>query len=406
VANVTLASTLANDTRRFGRVALVHDWLVTYAGSERVVEQILQLFPQADLYSVVDFFPESQRGVLGGKHATTSFIQHLPRARQSFRHYLPLMPLAIEQFDLSSYDLVISSSHAVAKGILTGPHQVHVSYVHSPIRYAWDLQHQYLCEAGLQRGLKSWIVRLLLHYMRIWDQRTAHGVDAFVANSAFVKRRIRKAYGTEATVVYPPVNVERFELSNRHEDFYLVASRMVPYKRIPLIVEAFAAMPSRRLVVIGDGADFARAKTRATPNVTLLGYQPDAVLVDYMQRARAFVMAAEEDFGISVVEAQACGTPVIALGRGGAREIVVDSPDPELGTGLFFGEQSVASIVDAVERFERQPPLAAEVCRRNAMRFTEERFRNEFLSVVERAVDASKEFADTPPPVVRRWHSA
>jgi glycosyltransferase involved in cell wall biosynthesis len=409
VANVMLASNLANDTRRFGRVALVHEWLVTYAGSEKVVEQILQLFPQADLYSVVDFFPESKRSALGGKHARTSFIQHLPWARQSFRNYLPLMPLAIEQFDLSAYDLVISSSHAVAKGVLTGPHQVHVSYVHSPIRYAWDLQHQYLAEAGLQRGVKSWIVRVLLHYMRIWDYRTAHGVDAFVANSAFVGRRIRKAYGSEAAVVYPPVDVERFELGTQHEDFYLTASRMVPYKRIPLIVEAFAAIPSRRLVVIGDGPDLARARAsvtgNVTGNVTLLGYQPDSVLVDYMQRARAFVFAAEEDFGISVVEAQACGTPVIALRRGGVREIVIDSQDPERATGLFFGEQSVASIVDAVERFEQHPAFRAEVCRRNAMRFTAERFRREFLGVVEHAMQASEAFADTTP-AVRRWRSA
>ena len=402
MANVTLAATLASDTRRFGRVALVHDWLAAYAGSEKVVEQILQLFPHADLYSIVDFFPESQRSVLGGKRAHTSFIQHLPRARKSFRAYLPLMPLAIEQFDLSSYDLVISSSHAVAKGVLTGPHQVHVSYVHSPIRYAWDLQHQYLAEAGMQRGMKSWIVRLLLHYIRIWDQRTAHGVDAFVANSAFVGRRIRKAYGSEATVVYPPVDVERFELGTQHEDFYLIASRMVPYKRIPLIVEAFAAMPSRRLVVIGDGTDFARAKASATPNVTLLGYQPDAVLVDYMQRARAFVFAAEEDFGISVVEAQACGTPVIALGRGGVREIVIDSADPERGTGLFFEEQTVASIVDAVERFEQRPAFRGEVCRRNALRFTAERFKHEFMDVVERAMHDNKGFADAQPALQYR----
>jgi hypothetical protein len=384
----------------------VHDWLAAYAGSEKVVEQILQLFPHADLYSVVDFFPESQRSVLGGKRAHTSFIQHLPRARKSFRHYLPLMPLAIEQFDLSGYDLVISSNHAVAKGVLTGPHQVHVSYVHSPIRYAWDLQHQYLAEAGMQRGVKSWIVRLLLHYMRIWDHRTAHGVDAFVANSGFVGRRIRKAYGSEATVVYPPVDVERFELSTQREDFYLIASRMVPYKRIPLIVEAFAAMPSRRLVVIGDGTDFARARALATPNVTLLGYQPDDVLVDWMQRARAFVFAAEEDFGISVVEAQACGTPVIALGRGGVREIVIESADPERATGLFFDEQSVASIVDAVERFEQSPAFSAEACRRNAVRFTQERFRREFLGVVERAVEASRVTTETAPPEIRRWRSA
>ena len=405
MANVTLAPTAVNDIRRFGRVALVHDWLAAYAGSEKVVEQILQLFPHADLYSVVDFFPESQRSVLGGKRAHTSFIQHLPLARKSFRHYLPLMPLAIEQFDLSSYDLVISSSHAIAKGVLTGPHQVHVSYVHSPIRYAWDLQHQYLAEAGIQRGIKSWIVRLLLHYIRIWDQRTAHGVDAFVANSAFVGRRIHKAYGSDATVVYPPVDIERFEIGTVRDDFYLIASRMVPYKRIPLVVEAFAAMPSRRLVVIGDGPDFARAKACATPNVTLLGYQPDEALVDWMQRARAFVFAAEEDFGISVVEAQACGIPVIALGRGGVLEIVVESPDPEQATGLFFDEQSVASIVDAVERFEQSPPLRAEVCRRNAVRFTKERFRREFLSVVERAVDASKVPAD-PAPEIGRWRSA
>ncbi|NIE65511.1 glycosyltransferase family 4 protein [Burkholderia sp. Ax-1719] len=411
MANVTLAPNpsnspnSANDTSRFGRVALVHDWLVAYAGSEKVVEQILQLFPQADLFSVVDFFPEPQRGALGGKHAKTSFIQHLPRARKSFRNYLPLMPLAIEQFDLSSYDLVISSSHAVAKGVLTGPNQVHVSYVHSPIRYAWDLQHQYLAEAGMQRGVKSWIVRLLLHYMRIWDQRTAHGVDAFVANSAFVGRRIHKAYGSDATVIYPPVDVERFKLSTQHEDFYLIASRMVPYKRIPLIVEAFSAMPSKRLVVIGDGPDFERAKACATPNVTLLGFQSDAVLVDYMQRARAFVFAAEEDFGISVVEAQACGTPVIALGRGGVREIVVDSPDPERCTGLFFSEQSVASIVDAVERFEQHPPFRAEVCRRNAMRFTAERFKREFMGVIERTVDTNKGIELAPQPV-QRWRSA
>ncbi|CAG9193184.1 Glycosyl transferase family 1 [Paraburkholderia sabiae] len=406
MANVTLAPTAGIDFRRFGRVALVHDWLAAYAGSEKVVEQILQLFPHADLYSVVDFFPEAQRGVLGGKRAHTSFIQHLPRARKSFRHYLPLMPLAIEQFDLSGYDLVISSNHAVAKGVLTGPHQVHVSYVHSPIRYAWDLQHQYLAEAGMQRGVKSWIVRLLLHYMRIWDHRTAQGVDAFVANSAFVGRRIRKAYGTEATVVYPPVDVERFELSTQREDVYLIASRMVPYKRIPLIVEAFAAMPSRRLVVIGDGTDFARAKACATPNVTLLGYQPDEVLVEWMQRARAFVFAAEEDFGISVVEAQACGTPVIALGRGGVREIVVESSDPERATGLFFNEQSVAAIVDAVERFEQLPPFSAEVCRSNAMRFTKERFRREFMAVVESAVEAGRVPTGSALPEIRRWRSA
>jgi glycosyltransferase involved in cell wall biosynthesis len=405
MAHVVHANLAANDTRRFGRVAIVHDWLVAYAGSEKVLEQIIQMWPNADLFSIVDFFPEQHRKALGGKHASTSFIQHLPRAKSSFRSYLPLMPLAVEQFDLSSYDLVLTSSHAVAKGVLTGPNQVHVSYVHSPIRYAWDLQHQYLAEAGIKRGIKSWIARSLLHYMRIWDQRTAHGVDAFVANSEFVGRRIRKVYGTKASVVYPPVDVERFELGVKHEDFYVIASRMVPYKRIPLIVEAFGAMPDKRLVVIGDGPDFERCKALAAPNVALLGYQPDGVLVDYMQRARAFVFAAEEDFGISVVEAQACGTPVIAYGRGGACETVIDSHDPESATGLFFDEQSVDAIVDAIARFEAHVPFRPEVCRRNAQRFTAERFRRDFMSVVERAVEASQGVGDAPS-IVQRWRSA
>ncbi len=404
-AQGTQRAQLAHDEGRFGRVAIVHDWLVSYAGSEKVLEQIIRMFPSADLFSIVDFFPEEHREALGGKHASTSFIQRLPRAKSKYRAYLPLMPLAVEQFDLSGYDLVISSSHAVAKGVLTGPNQVHVSYVHSPIRYAWDLQHQYLDEAGLRRGLKSWLARSLLHYMRIWDQRTAHGVDAFVANSGFVARRIRKVYGSEATVIYPPVDVERFGLGAQHDDFYLIASRMVPYKRIPLIVEAFAAMPEKSLVVIGDGPDFERCKTLATVNVTLLGYQPDDVLIDHMQRARAFVFAAEEDFGISVVEAQACGRPVIAYGRGGARETVVESHDPERATGLFFDEQSVDAIVDAVARFEAHAPFRPEVCRHNAQRFTAERFRRDFLGIIERSVEANRG-TDEKPSIVRRWRSA
>nr|WP_232454182.1 glycosyltransferase family 4 protein [Burkholderia ubonensis] len=367
-------------------MAIVHDWLTTYAGSERVLEQIIQIWPDADLFSIVDFFPDEHRAALGGKHAKTSFIQHLPRARTAFRTYLPLMPLAVEQFDLSAYDLVISSSHAVAKGVITGPDQVHVSYVHSPIRYAWDLQHQYLIQAGVTKGPKSWLARSVLHYMRIWDHRTAHGVDAFIANSDFIGRRIRKIYGVGSTVVYPPVDVDRFDIGTHREDFYLIASRMVPYKRIPLIVEAFASLPNRRLIVVGDGPDFKRVKALAGSNVTLLGYQPTHVLIDLMRRARAFVFAAEEDFGITIVEAQACGAPVIAYGRGGALETVIESHDPNYGTGLFFMRQSVPAIVDAIMRFEAREPMRPEVCRGNAVRFTAERFRAEFLRVVDDAI--------------------
>ena len=242
------------------KVAVVHEWLVNCAGSEKVVEQILQVYPQADLFALVDFLGDGERAFLGGRRATTSFLQRMPFARRHYRNYLPLMPLAVEQFDLSAYDLVISSSHAVAKGVITGPDQVHVSYVHTPIRYAWDLQHQYLRESGMARGLKSVIARATLHYLRIWDTRSANGVDSFLANSAYVGRRIRKAYRREATVLYPPVDVARFALRTDKEDFYLTASRMVPYKRMAMIVEAFVATPQRRLVVIGDGPEFERVK--------------------------------------------------------------------------------------------------------------------------------------------------
>jgi glycosyltransferase involved in cell wall biosynthesis len=261
-----------------------------------------------------------------------------------------------------------------------------VSYVHSPIRYAWDLQHQYLAEAGLVKGLKSAIARLILHYMRLWDTRTANGVDAFVANSRFVGRRIAKAYGREATVVYPPVDIERFALRAQKENFYLTASRMVPYKKIPLIVQAFAGMPDKRLVVIGEGPEFDKVKAAATPNVEVLGYKSTPELIDHMQRARAFVFAAEEDFGITPVEAQACGTPVIAYGKGGSLETVRGQPGDPGRTGTFFREQSVEAIQAAVREFEAAAEaFSPRACRAHAVSFAPERFQAQLRGVVEKA---------------------
>lgn len=371
------------------KVAIVHEWLIDYSGSERVVEQLLQCFPQADLYSVVDFLEDHERGFLGGRKARTTFIQNLPRAKKSFRAYLPLMPIAIEQLDMSGYDLILSSAHAVSKGVLTGPDQVHISYVHSPIRYAWDLQHQYLRESGLIKGLKANIARAILHYMRLWDTRTANGVDVFVANSGFIGRRIKKAYRRDSLVIYPPVATDKFTLHDKKEDFYVTAQRMVPYKRVPLIVEAFSKMPDKKLVVIGDGTEFEAAKAVAGPNITFLGYQSFEVLLDHMQRAKAFVFAAEEDFGITPVEAQACGTPVIAFGKGGALETVrgLDCTHP---TGVFFNEQSPVSLCHAVERFEKeQARITATACRENALRFKPERFREEILALVTQTLSVN-----------------
>lgn len=368
------------------KVAVVCDWLVTYAGAERVLEQILQLFPQADVFGVVDFLPETLRGFIQQKKVRTSFIQRLPGARKHYRHYLPLMPLAIEQLDVRGYDLVLSSSHCVAKGVLTGPNQLHISYVHSPVRYAWDLQHQYLEEAGY-RGLKGWIAKIVLHYMRMWDVRTANGVDCFLANSHYIAKRIWKVYHREATVIYPPVDIDAFSLCEDKDTYYLTMSRMVPYKKIIRIVEAFQGLPGKQLVVIGDGPDYERIQSAASTNVRLLGHQPMEAVRRYMQHAKAFVFAAEEDFGIAPVEAQACGTPVIAYGKGGVSESVRGLEDDH-PTGLFFYHQTAEAIRDAVQQFEREGEgISALDCRRNAERFSSLRFRREMGAFIESAVE-------------------
>ncbi len=369
------------------KVAIVHDWLTVYAGAERVLEQILILFPGADLYSICDFVAPEDRSFLHGRTPRTTFIQHLPGAKRHYRQYLPLMPLAIEQLDLSGYDLVISSSHAVAKGVLTGPDQWHVSYVYTPMRYAWDLQHQYLRESKLDRGLKGWLARYMLHRLRIWDMRTAPGVDHVVASSAYIARRINKVYGRASTVITPPVDVAAFTMQTRKDAFYVTASRLVPYKRVDLIAQAFAAMPSRRLVIIGDGPERGKieAIARGCPNIEMTGHASTEVMRDLMQRARAFVFAAEEDFGIAPLEAQACGTPVIALARGGALETVRDGTDGSEPTGVFFGTQDVGAIQDAVDTFERlDGSIRAQACRTNAERFSAATFRAAFSALIDR----------------------
>lgn len=360
------------------KTAIVHEWLVTYAGSEKVCEQMLLLYPEADLFSLVDFLTETQRDFIQHRPVKTSFIQQLPFARRRFRTYLPLMPLAIEQFDLSDYDVVLSSHHAVTKGVITRADQLHISYVHTPIRYAWEMQAQYLQGARLNRGPKAIAAQVILHYMRLWDVATAHRVDHFVANSRFVARRIWKTYRRSAEVVYPPVAIDRFRPKTQRDDFYLTVSRFVPYKRVDLTVSAFTRL-GLPLVVIGEGPNAAQVKALAGPTVQFLGHQPDAVVEDYMQRCKAFVYPAEEDFGITAVEAQAAGAPVIAYGRGGVTETVIAGK-----TGLFFPQQTVESLIEAVQLMEsKRNSFDPEVLRQNAERFAPEQFRDAFSRLVE-----------------------
>lgn len=369
------------------KIAIVHEWLEHYAGSERVLEELLNCYPQADIFAVVDFLADDDRNFLGGRPVTTSFIQKLPLARKHFRNYLQLMPLAIEQFDLTGYDLVISSNHAVAKGALTGPKQVHVCYMHSPIRYAWDLQSQYLRESGLTRGVKSLYIRWLLHRIRLWDAMAANGVDHFLANSSYIARRIQKTYRRDAEVVPPPVAVERFVPGHGARSGYLVASRFVPYKRIELIAEAFRELPECPLTIVGTGTNEPQVRRAAAgaPNITLRPPVPHAELVSLMQSAKAMVFAAEEDFGITMVEAQACGTPVIAFAEGGARDIFpAHSVAP---TGVLFETQTKDAIVSAVRSFEaRSATMVPALCRENALRFSASLFRTRIHAAVETAM--------------------
>ncbi|KMK08947.1 glycosyltransferase family 4 protein [Pluralibacter gergoviae] len=364
-------------------VGIVGDWFVNYAGSEKVVSEFIKLYPDSAIYGVIDFLSDTNRKYFADKKINTTFIQKFPMASSYYQKYLPFMPLAIEQLDVSRHDIILSSSHAVAKGVLTGPDQLHISYVHSPIRYAWDLQHQYLKEAGLDNGLKSILVRLLLHKIRMWDTRTSNGVDHFVANSKFIARRIKKVYGRTADVIYPPVNINRFTLETSKDEYYITASRLVPYKRVDLIVETFSHLPGKKLIVVGDGPEMNKIKSKASTNVEILGFQSDSELTLLIQKARAFIYCAEEDFGIAPVEAMACGTPVIAFGKGGVSESVIPH-GKEGATGIFFDRQNISSLLECIQIFEKNiDDINPLDCRKRAIGFSEERFRQEISEFIE-----------------------
>ncbi|MEK7413741.1 MAG: glycosyltransferase [Planctomycetota bacterium] len=361
------------------RIAIVHEWFTRWAGSEQVLEHILHCLPNADLFAITSRPDAEGQRKLAGRKVHTSFIQRLPLGARAPQLWLPLLPLAAEQLDLRGYDVVLSNSHCVAKGVIAGPDARHFAYIHTPMRYAWDLQHEY-------QSRIPWLLRPLwarqMKKLRAWDAMSATRVDHIACNSAYIARRIRRAWRRDADVLYPPVDIEAFTPGGAREDVYLTASRLVPYKHIPLIAEAFARMPGRRLTVIGDGADLGRVRAiaRSHANIEVLGHVPRTELIARMRHARAFVFAAEEDFGIAPVEAQACGTPVIAFGRGGACETVVDGK-----TGLHFDTQTPAAIIAAVERFEKAPAPEAAHCRANAELFSSANFRSGLLDFLRRS---------------------
>jgi len=369
------------------KYALVHEWLTPKAtgGSELVVREILNHI-DADLYALIDFESINPQSYLFERQIGTTFLQHFPFARNGVRRYLPLLPLAIEQLDLRAYDVILSSSHTVAKGVLTGSGQLHICYCHSPMRFAWDLTFDYLHNSQLGRGPQGFLTRYLLHRIRQWDVLSANRVDYFIANSRNTARRIWRCYRRPATVIYPPVNIERFPFLTSKQDFYVTVSRLESYKQVSLIILAFNQL-KRPLVVIGTGSELQALRKLAQPHVQVLGWQPDDVVEKYMAQAKAFVYAACEDFGIAPVEAQACGTPVIAYGAGGALETVRDiRQHPDTGTGLFFDRQTEAALVEAVEKFEAcQETINPELVRSHAAQFAPKIFAERYLAFLEQS---------------------
>ena len=368
------------------RVALVHDWLTGMRGGERCLEVFCELFPDADLYTLLHV-RGSVSPAIEGRRIITSFVQRLPDAERRYRSYLPLFPAAIRRFDLSGYDLILSSSHAVAKGVRVPPGALHVCYCFTPMRYVWDLYDDYFgARAGpLTRLLMPGVAAAL----RRWDRRTAAGVHHFVGISRFIADRIRRCYGRAADVIYPPVDVARFRIEERPEDFYLVVSALAPYKRVDLVVEA-ASRLGRRLVVVGTGPEEARLRARAGPTVQFLGWKDDAQVAELYARCRALLFPTLEDFGITPLEAMAAGRPVIALGQGGALETVVPPGGPEPPTGLFFARQTADDLAEAVRRFESGATVfPPKTLRRHAEQFDrpifKERMAGYLAAVLARA---------------------
>ncbi|MDJ0581517.1 glycosyltransferase [Crocosphaera sp.] len=367
------------------KYALVHEWLTPKAtgGSELVVKEILKHI-KADVHALIDFESSNPESYLYGCTIGHTFLQNFPFARNGVQKYLPLLPLAMEQLDLREYDVILSSSHAVAKGVLSSPQQLHICYCHTPMRYAWDLTFDYLNHSRVGKGIPGIFTRYLLHRLRQWDVISANRVDYFIANSHHTARRIWRCYRREAKVIYPPVNIERFPFSSEKQDFYLTVSRLVSYKKIALIVRAFNQL-GYPLIIIGDGPDLPKIRQMAQGNIKVLGAQNDKVVEQYMTQAKAFVYAACEDFGIALVEAQACGTPVIAYGGGGALETVIDiRQDRDQGTGIFFFPQTHQALVETVETFSGfQHQIKPESCRNQAAKFTPKVFETSYLAFLE-----------------------
>lgn len=368
------------------KVAIVHDWFTVDGGAEKVCREIINLYPEADVFSLIDFLSDSDRiTILKGKKSTTSIIQKFPFAKKYYRYYLPWFPYAIEQINLTNYDLIISSSYAVAKGVLTHSNQVHVCYCHSPMRYLWDLYFSYIPKSKWSNFPIAYFMRHYISKLRQWDVISSNRVDAFIANSNNIAKRIKKVYRRESTVVYPPLFTDKFPLVNLKEDYYVSASRLVPYKKVELAILAFKKLPNKRLKIIGDGPEYLKLRqlAKGSPNIEMLGFLEEADFASVIGKAKAFINSSFEDFGIAPVEAQACGTPIIGYAKGGVLETTIEN-----NTAIYFHEQTPEAIIEAVEKFEKATLWTAQEIHKYASSFNNERFAKEFTKVVEQCLSS------------------
>ncbi|MGL5257632.1 MAG: glycosyltransferase, partial [Proteocatella sp.] len=355
------------------KVAIVHEWLSVYGGSERVTEIFHEMFPEAPIYCLV-YDEENMPERFKSYDIRTTFIQKMPFAKKKYQNYLPLMPRAYEELNLIEYDLVISSSSACAKGVITRSDAIHICYCHTPTRYLWEFYYEYVKDMN---KLKKAIISKFIHKLRMWDRLASDRVDYFIANSNYIAGRIKKYYRRDSKVIFPPVNTHVYNISDMDEDYYLVVSRLVPYKRIDIAVEAFNKL-GLPLVVIGSGSEKEKLQKIAKSNVKILGRLSDEEIMDYYSKCKAFIFPGEEDFGITPVEAQSSGRPVIAYGRGGALDTVLDGK-----TGLFFDEQNTESLCEAVSKFEKNGVLyTKQEIKEWSEKFSVDRFKMEIENYV------------------------
>ncbi len=357
------------------KVAIVHDWLCVDGGAEVVLNRLLLMFPKADIYTTVDILSDDKREFLRGHKIYTTVLQKYKFIAKRYSYFMHLMPYLIEQFDLSKYDMVISSSHFVAKGVITHPEQLHFAYIYSPVRYAWDMYFEYDRAGAFGKRLKNIFMKKWLHRMRIWDFVSSYRADYLISDSKFIQKRIRKYWRRNSTVVYPPVEIANTVYHEEKKEYYITLSRLVEYKRVDIIIRAFNEFPNKELIIIGDGRAKDKLVKMSKSNINFKGYLPRVEAMTLISRAKAFVFMAKEDFGIVPIEAQACGTPVVAYGQGGVKETVLEGE-----TGVFVEKQDKDSLKEAILKFEKIS-FSPKKCREFSEKFSPQEFEKKITKI-------------------------